>query len=409
MGVSEAPAQTAAPETGVSGRQVLLMAVTCGAAVANLYYAQPLLPTIAHAFSVPEGTAGLLVTVTQVGYVIGLTLLVPLGDLLDRRKLIAALLLLAAAAEAAAAAAPAFAAFAAAIGVAGVCACVAQMIVPMASSLAADHERGRVVGKVMSGLLIGILLARTVSGLIAGAFGFRTVFVFAAASMLVLAAVLWRALPPVASTTDRSYGPLLRSVLTLIREHPVLRQRMALGAVGFGCFSVLWTSLAFLLSGANYNYGNATIGLFGLAGVAGASMAPIAGRLSDQGRGRLAVTASLITLLASWGLLALGKSSLAPLVAGIVVLDLAVQALQISNQHAIYALDAAARSRLTTAYITSMFLGGAAMSAISSALYESGGWSAVCVLGAVITATGLVTWALTARALSPMRAAPPAS
>jgi predicted MFS family arabinose efflux permease len=384
-------------ERGVSGRQVLLMAVTCGAAVANLYYAQPLLHTISHAFHVAESTAGLLVTVTQIGYVLGLVLLVPLGDLRDRRKLITALLLVAAVAEALAAAAPAFAAFAAAIGVAGVCASVAQMIVPMASSLAAEAERGRVVGKVMSGLLIGILVARTVSGLVAGAFGFRAVFILGAASMLVLAAVLWRAMPPVASTTDQSYGSLLRSVLALIRDQPVLRQRMALGAVGFGCFSVLWTSLAFLLSGPHYGYGNATIGLFGLAGVAGASIAPVAGRLSDHGHGRLAITASLVILLGSWGLLALGKTSLAPLIAGIMVLDLAVQGLQISNQHTIYALDASARSRLTTAYITSMFLGGAALSAITSALYSSDGWSSVCVLGAAITLAGIAVWALTLR------------
>ena len=154
-------------------------------------------------------------------------------------------------------------------------------------------------------------------------------------------------------------------MLTLIRDHPVLRQRMALGAVGFGCFSVLWTSLAFLLSGASYHYGNATIGLFGLAGVAGAAMAPDRRPSVRPGSRTLAVTALADPLLVSWGLLALGKSSLAPLIAGIVVLDLAVQGLQISNQHAIYALDAAARSRLTTAYITSMFLGGAAMSAIT--------------------------------------------
>jgi predicted MFS family arabinose efflux permease len=384
-------------ERSVSGRQVLLMATTCGAAVANLYYAQPLLHTISHAFHVAEGTAGLLVTVTQVGYVIGLVLLVPLGDLLDRRKLITALLLVAAVAEAAAAAAPAFAAFAAAIGIAGVCASVAQMIVPMASSLAAESERGRVVGKVMSGLLIGILVARTVSGLVAGAFGFRAVFILGAVSMLVLATVLWRAMPSVASTTDESYGSLLRSVLVLIRDQPVLRQRMALGAVGFGCFSVLWTSLAFLLSGPHYGYGNATIGLFGLAGVAGASIAPVAGRLSDHGHGRLAVTASLAILLGSWGLLALGKTSVAPLIAGIVVLDLAVQGLQISNQHTIYALDASARSRLTTAYITSMFLGGAALSAITSALYSSDGWGSVCLLGAAITLAGIGVWALTLR------------
>ncbi|HTX46815.1 MAG TPA: MFS transporter [Solirubrobacteraceae bacterium] len=382
---------------GVSGRQVLLMATTCGAAVANLYYAQPLLHTIAHAFSVAEGTAGLLVTVTQVGYVLGLALLVPLGDLVDRRRLIVALLVAAAAAQAAAAAAPGFAVFAAALGVAGVCASVAQMIVPMASSLAAEAERGRVVGKVMSGLLIGILVARTVSGLVAGGFGFRAVFVLGAVSMLVLAMVLWRSLPPVESTTDLGYGALLRSVLVLVREQPVLRQRMALGAVGFGCFTILWTSLAFLLSGAPYHYGNATIGLFGLAGVAGASIAPVAGRLSDHGHGRLAVTAALGILLCSWGLLALGKSTIVALIVGIVVLDLAVQGLQISNQSTIYALDATARSRLTTAYIVSMFLGGAAMSAITSALYGSGGWSSVCILGGAITVAGIVLWALTQR------------
>jgi predicted MFS family arabinose efflux permease len=254
----------------------------------------------------------------------------------------------------------------------------------------------------MSGLLIGILTARTVSGLIAAAFGWRTVFGFAAASMLALAATLWRALPSVQSSTDLGYGALLRSVLTLVREQPVLRQRMALGAVGFGCFSVLWTSLAFVLSGSPYHYGNATIGLFGLAGVAGASIAPVAGRLADRGHGRLAATAALVILLASWGLLALGKSSLAALIAGIVVLDLGVQGLQISNQSTIYALDAEARSRLTTAYIVAMFLGGAALSAVTSALYASSGWGAVCVLGACTSTLGLALWALSARAIRPL-------
>ena len=403
MGVSES--QRGTP---LSRRIVLLMAVSCGAAVANLYYAQPLLHTIAHAFKISNGTAGLLVTVTQIGYVLGLVLFVPLGDLLERRKLIGAMLIGAAAAEVLAAAAPTFAMFAGAIGIAGVCAAVAQIIVPMASSLAEAPERGRVVGMVMSGLLIGILTARTVSGLIAAAFGWRTVFGFAAASMLALAATLWRALPRVESSTDLGYGALLRSVLTLVREQPVLRQRMALGAVGFGCFSVLWTSLAFLLSGSPYHYGNATIGLFGLAGVAGASIAPIAGRLADRGHGRLAATAALVILLASWGLLALGKSSLPALIAGIVVLDLGVQGLQISNQSTIYALDTEARSRLTTAYIVAMFLGGAALSAVTSALYASSGWGAVCVLGACTSAVGLALWTLTARVIRPLPAAPDA-
>jgi predicted MFS family arabinose efflux permease len=401
VGVTEPTPATAQPDQGISGRRVLLMAVTCGAAVANLYYAQPLLHTIAHAFKISNGTAGLLVTVTQIGYVLGLALLVPLGDLLDRRKLITAMLIVAAAAQVLAAVAPGFDVFAAALGVAGVCAAVAQIIVPMASSLAPEAERGRVVGKVMSGLLIGILLARTVSGLVAAAFGWRTVFGLAAASMVLLAAVLWRALPSVRSSAEMGYGALLRSVLALVREQPVLRQRMALGAVGFGCFSVLWTSLSFLLSGPHYHYGNASIGLFGLAGVAGAAIAPIAGRLADRGHGRLAATAALVILLCSWGLLALGRSSVLALIAGIVVLDLGVQGLQISNQSTIYALHADARSRLTTAYIVAMFLGGAAMSAVTSALYASNGWESVCVLGAATSAVGLLLWLVTERRGSP--------
>jgi predicted MFS family arabinose efflux permease len=388
---------------GVSGgerlsrRLVLLLAVSCGASVANLYYAQPLLHTIARALSVPNSTAGLLVTVTQIGYVVGLLLLVPLGDLLSRRKLITAMLLVAAAAQVGATVAAGFALFAATLGIASVCSAVAQIIVPMSSTLAGPAERGRVVGMVMSGLLIGILLARTVSGLVAAAFGWRAVFGVAAATMLLLAATLWRALPDIETNTDMSYRSLLGSIGRLVREQPVLRQRMALGAVGFGCFSTLWTALAFLLSGAPYHYGNATIGLFGLVGAAGASAAPIAGRLADRGHGRLVTTGGLVVLLASWGVIALGKSSLAALIVGIAVLDLAIQSLQINHQSVIYALHHEARSRLTTAFMVSSFLGGAITSALTSTLYASSGWGAVCILGASVSAIGLCVWLATLR------------
>ena len=217
---------------------------------------------------------------------------------------------------------------------------------------------------------------------------------FAAVGMLALAATLRRALPKVPPTAALSYGGLLRSVLVLIREEPVLRQRMILGALTFGCFSTLWTSLAFLLAGAPFHYGNAVIGLFGLAGVAGAAAASVVGRLADRGHGSMASTVSILVLLASWAALAAGRSSALVLIIGIAVLDLGAQGLHISNQSAIYALRPDARSRLTTAYMVSYFLGGAVLSAATSSLYASGGWSGVCVLGAVTAALALATWAI---------------
>jgi predicted MFS family arabinose efflux permease len=282
----------------------------------------------------------------------------------------------------------------------------------MSSSLAGPHERGRVVGSVMSGLLIGILLARTVSGLVAAAAGWRAVFAAAAVAMLVLAGALRRALPEVPPAEVLPYRRLMASIVRLVVEQPVLRQRMALGALAFGCFSVLWTSLAFLLSGqggGRYHYGNAAIGLFGLAGVAGAAIAPVSGRLSDSGRGRQAAGGSLVVLLGSWGLLALGRGSVLALVAGIIALDLGVQGLHIANQSAIYGLVPEARSRLTTAYMVAYFLGGTLLSAVTSALYAGGGWTGVCILGAATAGLGLVVWLLTdpnrraARAVGPTR------
>jgi predicted MFS family arabinose efflux permease len=376
---------------------VLLLAAACGAAVANNYYAQPLLHTIAATFGVSEATAGLLVTAGQAGYAVGLALLVPLGDLLERRRLIARMLVLTAVAQTLAAVAPTFAVLASALALAGVTSVVAQIIVPMAASLATDNERGQVVGKVMSGLIIGILLARTISGLIASVAGWRPVYFMAAAAMLLLAAVLYRALPEVEPSERIPYRALLRSVLDLIREEPVLRQRMGLGAASLGCFSILWTPIAFLLSGPPYHYGTALIGLFGLAGLAGAAAAPAAGRLADRGRGRYATLGSIVILLGSWSLLDLGAHSLAALIAGTIALDLGVQALHISNQSAIYALRPQARSRLNTAYMVAYFLGGAVLSAAASLVYSAAGWNGICALGALTAAAALWFWLATNR------------
>jgi predicted MFS family arabinose efflux permease len=375
------------------------LALATGAAVANLYYAQPLLHTLGGAFHVGTAATGLLVTISQIGYVCGLAFLVPLGDLFERRKLITFALVCIAVGQAVCAVAPDLAVFASAVLFVGVASFIGQVIVPMSALLAAEHERGKVVGTVMSGLLIGVLLSRTLSGVIAELFGWRTVFAFASVLMVLMAALLWRKLPRVDPTSDLPYGAALRSVVQLIRTEPVLRQRMVLGATAMGCFSVLWTSLAFLLSGvhgSHYHYSNLTIGLFGLAGVAGAAAAQITGRAADRGQGATATTVTLLLMTASWVVLAFGADSLAVLILGIVLLDFGVQGTQISNQTAIYQLHPNARSRLTTAYMTAYFTGGAICSALTGALYAADGWSAVCVFGGTVSLVGAVTWALTA-------------
>lgn len=391
---------SARADAGLRRGMVLLLACTTGAAVANMYYAQPLLHTLGRAFAVGAGTTGLLVTVSQAGFVLGLVFLVPLGDLIERRRLIVSGMIALALGQALAAAAPGLAVFAAATLFVGVASFVAQVIVPMSSHLAAEHERGQVVGTVMSGLLIGILVSRTLSGVIAELFGWRIVFATAAVVMVALALLLRRALPRVAPTSDLPYGTALRSVLRLVSDEPLLRQRMLLGACAFGAFSILWTSLAFLLSGvhsSHYHYGNAVIGLFGLAGVAGASAAQVVGRMADRERGGLATTVTLLSLLSSWLLLALGARSVVVLILGIMVLDLGVQGAHIGNQSAIYRLDPDARSRITTAYMSAYFLGGIVCSAFTGALYAADGWGAVCALGAGVSLLALLAWAATAR------------
>jgi predicted MFS family arabinose efflux permease len=370
----------------------ILFAVACGASVANLYYAQPLLDEIADAFGVSSGTAGLLVTASQLGYATGLVLIVPLADLVHRRRLVTGLLLVAAAGLAVSAAAPGIAILAAATAVVGTTSVVAQTLVPFASSLADEEDRGAAVGTVMSGLLIGILVARTFSGVIAQLAGWRTVYVVAAVGMLALATVLWRRLPDVAPTADLPYGRLLASILTLVREEPVLRVRMVYGVCGMVAFSALWTSLTFLLSRQPYGYSEAAIGLFGLAGLVGAGSAQAAGRLADRGHTRAATGSFLLVIALSWGLLALGTTSIVALIAGIVLIDLGVQGQHILNQSTIYELRPDARARLTTAYMTTNFLFGAAGSALSAAAWSAGGWHAVSAMGAGVAVVALGVW-----------------
>ena len=386
---------------------VALFAVACGISAANLYYAQPLLPSIARSLHVGSDTAALVVTGAQVGYGIGLALLVPLGDMLVRRRMVPAILVGSAAALLVASVAPDIGVLVAAVAVAGMCSVAAQILVPFAAHLADDQSRGRVVGTVMSGLLLGILLARTFSGLVAEVAGWRSVYVAACVVVLVLAALLARTLPGEDPRATIVYTDLLRSVVRLMRTEPLLRLRSALGALVFAAFNVLWTSLAFLLVKPPYGYSTLVIGLFGLLGAGGALAASFSGRLSDRGLERFVTGGSLLSTAVAFGLLALGSHQLWALIIGIVVADLGIQAVHIQNQQLIFGIDPAARSRLNTGYMVTYFIGGSIGSATTGVVYTVGGWPAVVILGVGYSGAALVLWVLS-QVVGFGRARPPA-
>lgn len=388
-------------ELGLSRRLMLVFAIACGLVAANLYYAQPMLETIARQFHATSAAVGQIVTLTQLGFAAGLLLLVPLGDLLDRRRLIGLTLAVATLALIAMALAPTLAVLLVAGLVVGLTSVVAQILVPFAATLANSASRGRVVGFVMSGLLLGILLSRTIAGLISQVAGWRAVYGIAAALIGVLIVVLWRELPDAARPAQgTSYARLLRSVFAIALEEPLLRRRAAYGALGFAAFSVLWTSIAFLLARPPYSYNQAAIGLFGLVGVAGALAASFAGRWADRGLAHRSTGGFILATLISWGLIALGVGSLLALIAGILLLDLGVQGIHITNQSEIYRLRPEARSRLTAAYMTTYFVGGALGSATSAAVFAVAGWLGVAALGAGFVALALLLW-LTERRTRP--------
>ncbi|MEQ5834891.1 MFS transporter [Marinobacter sp. NFXS9] len=369
-----------------------VMAVACGLAVANIYYAQPLLDTLARDFDISRGTAGIIITMTQLGYAAGLMLLVPLGDLLERRRLITVITGVTVLSLIGMALAPTSGLFILAALITGITAVVAQILVPFAAHMASDAERGRVVGRVMTGLLLGILLARVVSGGIADLLGWRTVYWIGAGIMLLQALALRRLLPEEPPQSKMPYGRLLLSVITLMQEEALLRRRIIYGALGFASFSAFWTTIPFLLAQAPYHYPDSVIGLFGLLGVAGALCANLAGSLHDKGYSRIGTGLFQALMGLSFVLMAVMPESLTAIIIGIIVLDLGVQGNQILNQSAIYQIRPEARSRITTAYMTCYFLGGAAGSAGAAYLFQFAGWTGACALGMALGATGVLFW-----------------
>ena len=371
----------------------MLLAVTGGVAVGNLYWAQPLLEVIGRDLHVSNGAAGWLVTATQLGYALGILLVVPLGDALDRRRLIPLMLICSAVALLGCAVAPTFGTLLVAITLLGLTTVAGQIAAPLAGDPAAPADRGRVVGTVISGMLTGILISRTLSGLVAAATGWRVIYVVAAIAAVVLAALLYRTIPVLPAKERIGYPALLASIGTVIRRERTVRWTLVLGAIQFGLFTMFWTALTFLLSAPPFSYPVSVIGLFGLFGLAGAIAAQRAGRLHDRGWSIPATGAGWALALVSFGLAAVGGQQVAVLILAVVALDIAIQSLNILNSTRLFAVAGEARSRVNTATVTINFVAGAIGSAAAGLLWSAGGWTAVTTTGLGFCGLGLAIWA----------------
>ena len=392
-------ASASAPDTAVADiapGMVRLLAVAAGLIVANLYYAQPLVGPIAAATGLSAGAAGLVVTLTQIGYALGLFFIVPLGDLLENRRLVFVLLLGTALALAAAAfSEQAWLFLASSLGI-GLGSVAAQVLVPFAAHLSRDETRGYNVGRVVSGLLLGIMLARPVSSLVADHAGWHSMFGAASLVVLALAFVLRRRLPLRQPSSPLSYWSLIGSLRHLFATTPVLRRRAAYQAAMFGCFSLFWTVTPLMLAGPAFGLSQTGIAVFALVGMAGAVASPIAGKLADRGHTLPATACALLLAIAGFALPLLAPPSrdlaLALLVIAAIVVDMAVAANMVLGQRAIFALGAEVRGRLNGIYFSLFFVGGAVGSAAGGWVYSQYGWDAVLLLGMALPGAALLYW-----------------
>ena len=376
----------------MSTGRTLLFAVAGGAAVGNLYWSQPLLDDIASSLGTSASLAGLLVTLTQVGYALGILLVVPLGDVLDRRRLIPWVLVASAVALLLAAIAPTFATLLVALALVGLTTVAGQLLIPLAGDLADPAQRGRVVGTIASGVLTGILVSRTISGLVADAFGWRAIYVLAAVVAVVLAVLLRRAIPELDARGKVAYPQLILSVFRAVRTHRTVQVTLVISSSVFAVFTMFWTALTFLLSSAPYDFSTSSIGLVGLVGLAGAVAAQRVGRLHDRGLSVPVTGGAIVLLLVSLVVAGIGAHSIVVVLLAVLLLDVAVQAANVLNQTRLFSVDPAARSRLNTAFVTSNFIGGAIGSALASVLWNAGGWTAVTIGAAVLAGFAATVW-----------------
>ncbi|OUL98719.1 MFS transporter [Variovorax sp. JS1663] len=377
------------------GSLVLLLAASAGLGVASLYYSQPMLGVLAGDIGASPAAVGLVPTLTQLGYALGILLLAPLGDRFDRRRIILIKAAVLCAALLVAGAAPGIGLLLAASLAIGLAATMAQDVVPAAATLAPEAHRGKVVGTVMTGLLLGILLSRVLSGFVAEQFGWRAMFVLAAAGIALIGAVAWRGLPRFRPTTHLRYVALLASLATLWLRHGALRRAtLSQGLLSIG-FSAFWSTLAVLLHGAPFHLGSGAAGAFGLAGAAGALAAPLAGRLADRHGPKLVTRLGAAVVLVSFSAMALAplldtQAQLGLLVVGAIGFDLGFQGTLIAHQTLVYGIEPGARSRLNAVLFTGMFIGMATGSALGALLFAQWGWMGVVLLAAGSAAAGLV-------------------
>lgn len=395
------PSTTAVPAVTSRLPRALVMLLACaaGPSVANVYYAQPLLDALARDFAISQAAVGGVITATQIGCAIALLLLVPLGDRMERRRLMLLQLAALIAALLCVAAAPTPALLLVgmlAVGLVGTA--MTQGLIAYAAAAASDNERGRVVGTTQGGVLIGLLLARVMAGGVADLAGWRSVYLTSAAVMGSLAVALWRYLPaqPFAVEPPR-YGQLLLSLLTLLARQRTLQVRGMLAMLMFAVFNVFWTAIVLLLSAPPHNLSQTAIGSLGLVGLIGALAAARAGHWADKGLGQRTTGYALLLLLTSWLPLWFAQTSLGALLLGILLLDMAGQAIHVTNQSLIFATQPAAHSRLVSGYML-FYAAGSGLGAISStSVYAAFGWNGVCVLGATLSLAGLGFWRMTLR------------
>lgn len=378
----------------MSGRLTLLFAVAGGVAVGNLYWSQPLLDFIASDLHASTASAGWLVTATLLGYAAGIVLIVPLGDVVNRRRLLLATMLCASVALVLCAVAPTMGLLLITVTLLGFTTVGGQILIPLAADLADDARRGHVVGTVGSGVIIGILLSRSISGLVADLAGWRAIYLAAAVVNIALAIALYRALPPVPPKARMAYPALIASVGALVLRERTVRWTLVLAAMAFAVFMMFWTPLTFLLSGPPFNFSVSVIGLFGLAGLAGALGARGAGRLHDRGWSIPATGVGWALIVITFLIAALAGESVVLLIVAIVLLDVAIMAVSILNQTRLFAVSHQARSRVNTAYVTNNFIGGALGSAAGTILWRHGQWTAVSLAGAAISLLALLLWAV---------------
>ncbi|KVG89209.1 hypothetical protein WJ36_26335 [Burkholderia ubonensis] len=391
-----------APDADAAGNRlstarVALLAACCAASVANVYYAQPLLDSIARDFAIPHAEVGGVITATQLGCALALLLVVPLGDLLNRTRLLAVqLALLTAACIGVAASASRVGLLAGMAGVGLLGTAMTQGLIACAAALAGDGERGRVVGAAQGGVVIGLLIARSVAGVVTDLAGWRAVYLASAAIAIVMGVVLSRLLPDARAPRERiGYAALLASMGFLLRRDRVLQVRGMLALLMFAAFSIFWSALVLPLSAPPHAMSHTAIGAFGLVGALGAAAAARAGRLADRGLGQATTGAALVLLVASWLPLAFMTSSIPLLIVGIVLLDIGGQAIHVVNQSMILGARPDAHARLVGCYMLFYSIGSGLGAIASTLVYARAGWAGVCVLGAAVSVAALAFWAAT--------------